>query len=211
MMYEIHHYPAELIDVVHPAGGGRVVLRPVLPQDRELLDAFFHNLSSDARCNRFMHPLNDPPSRLLREFTEVDYTNHVALIAETFVDGREIVIGEARYVRDADNHLSAEFAISLADAWQGKGLARFMLARLERRAASAGVRRLSGEALATNKRMLSLAARAGYSISTSLGMPGAMRLEKKLITPSGRESDEPTATDKHQGQAQDSQTIRSSC
>jgi hypothetical protein len=36
MTYQIHRYPAELIDVIHLTDGERVVIRPVLPQDREL-------------------------------------------------------------------------------------------------------------------------------------------------------------------------------
>ena len=46
MTYQIHHYPAELIDVVHLDGGKRVVVRPVLPQDADLTGAFFRDLSA---------------------------------------------------------------------------------------------------------------------------------------------------------------------
>jgi uncharacterized protein (TIGR00369 family) len=80
------------------------------------------SLSPDARCNRFMHPLREPSSELLRQFTHVDYTNHVALVAQTFVDNRENVIGEARYVRVAEPS-SAEISMSVADPWQRNGLA----------------------------------------------------------------------------------------
>ena len=80
MPYQIHRYPAELIEVIGLTHGQRVVVRPVLPQDRELMVAFFHGLSADARCNRFMHPVSEPSSELLRQFTQVDYTSHVALV-----------------------------------------------------------------------------------------------------------------------------------
>jgi RimJ/RimL family protein N-acetyltransferase len=179
MTYEIHHYPAELIDVVRLADGERVVIRPVLPQDRELMAAFFHGLTAEARCSRFMHPVSEPASELLRQFTQVDHANHVALIAEIFADGREIVIGEARYVRGADPS-SAEVSVSVAEPWQGKGLATRMLAKLACRAAAAGVRRITGETFANNERMLSLARRAGFVISESRDAQGVMRLEKRL-------------------------------
>jgi acetyltransferase len=172
-----YRYPAELIDVVHLTNGGRIVIRPVLPQDRELMVAFFHDLSADARCSRFMHPVNELSSELLRKFTHVDQANHVAFVAEIFVDGREMVIGEARYVRAADQ-LSAEVSVSVADPWQGKGLAKLMLTKLERRAAAVGVRRIIGETLATNEKMLSLARKAGFVISESAR--GVMGLEKTL-------------------------------
>ena len=58
MTYQINRYPAELVDVVHLSE--RVVIRPVLPQDRELMSAFFDDLAADARCNRFMQPYRTP-------------------------------------------------------------------------------------------------------------------------------------------------------
>jgi acetyltransferase len=32
--------------------------------------AFFHDLSADARCSRFLHPVNEPLSELLRQITQ---------------------------------------------------------------------------------------------------------------------------------------------
>jgi RimJ/RimL family protein N-acetyltransferase len=177
MTYQIHRYPAELIDVVRLTGGARVVIRPVLPQDRELMRAFFDDLTADARCKRFMHPVSEPSSELLRQFTQVDYANHVALVAETFADDCETVIGEARYVRALDRS-SAEVSVSVAESWQGKGLAKLMLATLECRAAAADIRRIIGYTLATNEKMLSLARKVGFS--ESFGARGVIRLEKTL-------------------------------
>jgi GNAT superfamily N-acetyltransferase len=168
MTYQINRYPAELVDVVHLSE--RVVIRPVLPQDRELMSAFFDDLAADARCNRFMHPVREPSS-----------ANHVALVAEVFADGRETVIGEARYVRGADPS-AAEVSVSVSEAWQGNGLAKLMLTKLECRALAAGVRRLVGYTLATNEKMLSLARKAGFSEKPAVR--GVIRLEKILALPS---------------------------
>jgi acetyltransferase len=177
MTSQSHRYPAELIDVVHLTGGERVVIRPVLPQDRELLIRFFHDLSPAARCRRFMHPVNEPSLKMLRQFTQVDHATHVALIAEIFADGRETVISEARYVRTVEAS-SAEVSISVAERWQRKGLAKLMLAKLEYGAAAAGVRRIVGETFADNEKMISLARRAGFVISDCVR--GVVRLEKRL-------------------------------
>ncbi len=180
MTYQIHRYPAELIDVVRLDGGERVVIRPVLPQDAPLTDAFFRNLSGGARYDRFMTHVRDLPADLLRRFTEVDYADHVALVAEVFTDGREIVIAEARYVRTAADPAAAEFAVSVAEAWQGKGLARLLLGKLACRAAAAGFDRMVGETLASNWRMLSLARKAKFAIKESREVAGLMLLERAL-------------------------------
>jgi acetyltransferase len=165
-------------DAPPPAGCSLTQFPGRSQRDRELMVAFFHDLSADARCERFMHPVSEPSSELLRQFTQVDYANHVALVAEVFADGRETVISEARYV-PADPS-SAEVSVSVAEPWQGKGLAKVLLTKLECRAAAAGVRRIFGETLASNERMLSLARKAGFVISESLSARGVMRLEKTL-------------------------------
>ncbi|RTL72200.1 MAG: N-acetyltransferase [Hyphomicrobiales bacterium] len=190
MMGDIERYPAELIDVMHLAREGhtaRVLVRPLLPQDRPLASAFFAGLSSSARRDRFMSPVREVATPLLERLTEVDHADHVALVAEVFEEDREVLIGEARYVRSADGR-SAEFAVTIAEDWQGLGLARTMLARLACHAARAGVEVLRGETLAGNAVMLHLARRCGFTLRADPDVRGIVQLEKVLTparTPSG--------------------------
>ena len=76
MTYEIHRYPTDLIDVVRLAGGERIVIRPVLPQDADLTRAFFRDLSAPARYDRFMTGerclIQVPDERLLLERQRVE-------------------------------------------------------------------------------------------------------------------------------------------
>lgn len=178
MTYEIHRYPADLIDVVY-LGGERVVIRPILPQDEDLTSAFFGALSATARQQRFLSAMRSLSPGLVKRLTQVDYTEHLALVAEVFRDGREMVIAEARYACGQDRS-EAEFAVSVAEPWQGLGLARLLLGKLVERAAFSGVRRLVGETLASNERMLKLAHSAGFAISRNLQARGTMHLEKTL-------------------------------
>jgi RimJ/RimL family protein N-acetyltransferase len=180
MLYQIHRYPADLIDVVRLAGGKRVVIRPVLPQDADLTSDFFGSLPAAARYDRFMSPMRNLPAELIQRFTAVDYADHLALVAEVFEDGREIVVAEARYVRLSNDASVAEFAVSVADEWQGNGLASHLLAKLLCRASSEGVRRMTGETLATNDKMLHLARKAGFTVRRSLDTRGVMLLERAV-------------------------------
>jgi acetyltransferase len=180
MRYEIHRYPAELIDVMHVARGGRdvrIVVRPVLPQDDAPTAAFFASLSQQSRRNRFMAPLREVAPGLITAFTQIDYEGHVALVAEVFEDGVETVIAEVRYVRSADRR-SAEFAVTVAEAWQGLGLARKLLAKLVCHAGAAGVERLLGETLAGNEAMLHLARKAGFTLTPDPQLQGVVLLER---------------------------------
>jgi GNAT superfamily N-acetyltransferase len=179
MLYQIHRYPADLIDVVRLRDGQRVLVRPVLPQDEELTSAFFSDLPARARYDRFMAAMPNLPPSLVKRFTNVDYVSHVALVAEVFAGGQEAVVAEARYVSGSDPS-TAEFAVSVAADWQGRGLASLLLGKLLCRAADAGITRMSGETLAGNARMLHLARKAGFTATRSPEVRGVMLLEKVL-------------------------------
>jgi hypothetical protein len=114
MTFAIHRYPTHLIDVVRLANGSRVTIRPTLPQDAELQREFFLCLFAKSRYSRFMTWLNELPEALLERFTSIDYCNHLALLAEVFEDGRETMIGEARYIVDERDPETCEFAVSVA-------------------------------------------------------------------------------------------------
>src|SRR5262245_5022268 len=125
------------------------------------------------------------PEVLAERFASADHTHHVALLAEVFEDGRETMIGEARYVVDARDPVTCEFAIAVADLWQGSGLARMLLERLEREAARSGIRRMVADTFATNHGMIRLADRAGYGVAVNRQDAALARLEKTFPVSSG--------------------------
>jgi RimJ/RimL family protein N-acetyltransferase len=179
MLYQIHRYPADLIDVVRLRSGRRVLIRPVLPQDELITSAFFGNLPAQARYQRFMAPMPSLPPDLIKRFTHIDYASHLALVAEIFSDGQETVVAEARYARRDDPSV-AEFAVAVAEDWQGQGLASLLLTKLLCRAGRAGIRRVVGETLATNDRMLHLARKAGFTATPSPDVRSLVLLERSI-------------------------------
>ncbi len=182
-MHLMGRYPVHLIDVVRLADGTRVTLRPILPQDAELQRAFFRSLSARSRYCRFMTRLEELPETLAERFACIDYRSHLALVAEVFEGRRGIMVGEARYVVDERDRTTCEFAIAVADAWQGFGIARTLLELLEREAAASGYRRMVADALASNETMLGLAQRARYAVSIDPEDRTLARLEKRLSPP----------------------------
>lgn len=182
MTYIIPRYPVHLIDVMH-VPGGRITLRPTLPQDAELQRQFFRSLSPEARHRRFMTQLDGLPETLIERFASIDYHTHLALLAEVFEDGRETMIGEARYVVDEREPDTCEFAIAVADGWRARGIARSLLTRLERQAAASGLRRMVADTLLGNAAMIGLARRAGFMVKAMGDDDGLARLEKSLFPP----------------------------
>jgi acetyltransferase len=137
--------------------------------------AFFLALSAQSRHNRFMRTVRDLPDDLLTQLIQVDYRSHLALIAEVFTGDREVAIGEARYVVSPDGR-SAEFAVSISDDWQGRGLGTLLLCRLIKSARKAGVETITGETLASNTAMLHLAHKAGFSHELDVQIAGLVHL-----------------------------------
>ena len=181
--YVIDRYPVHLIDVMRTADGRAITIRPTLPQDRELQNEFFRSLSAESRHSRFMTWLKELPDALAEQFASIDYRSHLALLAEVFHGGRETMIGEARYVVDADDSQLCEFAISVADGWQRCGLGSALLSRLEHEAAASGISLMSAQTLVSNRAMLRLAVRAGYRVVANRRDASQANLEKKLTTP----------------------------
>ncbi len=93
----------------------------------------------------------------------VDYSRDMALAATTMLGGGEALIGVARYVRDKTGD-SAEFALVVADSWQGRGIGSRLLGKLIEAAHRRRVKRLYGDILATNRPMLELARKLGFEL-----------------------------------------------
>jgi GNAT superfamily N-acetyltransferase len=139
--------------------GAEVLIRAVRPDDKPLFVAGFSELSAASVRGRF---LASRPALNVQEiafFTEIDHVDHEAigaLDAET-----RAAVGVARYVRDNDRPHIAEAALTVADAWQGRGLGGKLLRRLRDRATANGIRRFTALLFADNEPMLTLFGQLG--------------------------------------------------
>ena len=144
------------------ADGRCVWVRPIHRRDLPALDAMLMGLSTRSRRLRFHGAVNALPCTALRELSAPDDALHATLVAEaTGPDGGPRLVAEARWVRETADAETAEFALSVADDWQRKGLARALLDGLRAGAAEAGVQRLYGSVLDENHGMLKLLASQG--------------------------------------------------
>ena len=140
-----------------------ITVRPIRPEDIDLETEFARKLSKETRYNRFLGGGVGLTPELLEKFTRIDFSRDMALIATATIEGAETVVGVARYARLEDD-ITCEFAITVADAWQGSGIGRKLLAMLVESARGHGMRRIIGEVLATNTPMLRLARSQGFRI-----------------------------------------------
>jgi acetyltransferase len=148
---------AETLEVWRTREGAAVLIRPMHGADLPLLREFMRMLSAESSYKRFMSP-RTPSDEEIRRWADVDPSHEYSLVA--IAPGAGTLVAEARYVIETGG--DAEFAIAIADRWQGQGLGRELLTRLIAAASCDGLRRLTGTALSTNKPLLDLARKLGF-------------------------------------------------
>jgi acetyltransferase len=134
------------------AGGTRVRIRPIRPGDKALLEDGLRRLGAESVRRRFLAAKPRFSAAELRYLTEVDGAAHVALVA-VLEEDPECLVGVARSVRlpdGPDSADTAEMAIVVGDAWQGRGLGRVLADTLGDAAARNGIRRIAATMLGDN-------------------------------------------------------------
>jgi acetyltransferase len=165
-----------------------ITVRPIRPEDVDLEVEFIHRLSPESIYNRvFSNSLSLTPEWLER-LTRIDFTRDMAIIATVTLDGRETQIGVARYARLADDSC-CEFAIAVADQWQGCGIGVRLLRELIAIASRSGIEEIVGDVLSTNVAMLALARKVGMSVQPH--PEGATLRRLVLSVPDPARSQEP--------------------
>lgn len=169
----------QFADVLRLRTGVAVTVRFVEPGDVEALRRYFEALSMRTHYNRFLGATRGVPSSEFERMLHTGERSHFAVVAEVGQGEAKTIVGEARYALDPETH-AVEFGISVADDWHGQGAGSALLTNLECRAAALGAERIFGDALNTNKDMLSLARRRGYHFTHPPGDWTLVRFEKDI-------------------------------
>jgi len=174
----------------HTSDGVQYHIRPIAPADAAREREFIAQLSPDSRYQRFMHVVGEPTDAMIHELVHVDGRKRMALVA-TMGSGRaERIIAVARYSADAGGQ-DCEFAIVVADAWQGRGIASTLAPQLFEYAAKQGFRTIYGYVLADNERMIELARHLGLTVKGHSDVSGTVRAFRVLNAPESPNPDAP--------------------
>ena len=177
----LRSYPAHLSRTWTLQSGESLLLRPIRHDDGEREEAFVRALSFESRYQRMLSGGTKVTPEWIDSMTHIDYRQHMAFVLTAGTGDAEQFIGVGRYVVDARTN-DADVAIVLADAWQGRGLGRRLLAALVEHARDAGLREMVGYVLATNTIMLRLVRSMGFSISLEPGDATVRRIRRDLGT-----------------------------
>ncbi|MCD0505594.1 GNAT family N-acetyltransferase, partial [Bordetella petrii] len=165
----IHPYPVRLVRTRQFDDGTAWVIRPIRPEDGQTLQEFIRGLSERSRYMRFVSMMRELTPRMVSRYTQIDYHRELALVATTQVPNpenrghpREVIIGFAHYLRNADGR-GAEYALVIGDDWQRRKLGGQLMDALIDAAREQGLEYIDGLVLANNRPMLTLMTRLGFT------------------------------------------------
>jgi GNAT superfamily N-acetyltransferase len=142
--------------------GNEVTIRAMRPDDKERLVKAFLHLQPQTIRTRFFYPKKALSKDDLRWLDEVSRGNHVGLVATVPCGCDELIIGEGSY---AVLGRTAEIGFTVAEAWQGRGIASRLLQHLASIARGQGMVEFEAYVLHENAPMLAVFRHSGLPMT----------------------------------------------
>jgi acetyltransferase len=165
-------YPTRHEHMLTLRGGDTCQVRPIRPDDAQMLQTLVRSLTPESRYFRFVSSFNELPPSMLSRFTLIDYDREMALVAVvsernlapdgTLVEADRIV-GVSRYVITPDQ-TSCEFSLVVAEDMKGRGLGSRLMESIMDVARERGLATIAGLVLRSNAGMLKLMRGMGFEV-----------------------------------------------
>jgi RimJ/RimL family protein N-acetyltransferase len=140
--------------------GRDIEIRALTPGDKDDLLTAVGRTGTESLRRRFFTLKRNFSEKEIAFFVNVDFTNHVALIALADEDGHKVIIGGGRYVVVEPG--KAEIAFVVIDDYQGQGVGTLLMRHLAVIARKAGLNELIADVLPDNKAMRKVFDKFGF-------------------------------------------------
>lgn len=139
-------------------------IRALRPQDRDAMLAAVARTGTQSLFRRFFGARRNFSETEISFFINIDFVDHVAIVAEVHEDGKPVIVGGARFIKlDTEK---AEVAFAVIDPYQGQGLGTILMRHIAALARAAGLHELVAEVLPENTPMLRVMEKSGLSMTT---------------------------------------------
>ena len=176
----IRAYPRQYVWSWRTRGGLDLTIRPIRPEDEPRIAEFHATLSDESVYMRYLHsiPLRQRVAHeRLTRICFIDYDREMVLVAERNGSASTApqIVGVGRLSK---LHWSeeAEFALLVSDEFQQHGLGTEFLGRLLEVGRAEGLRRIVGYISAENRRMITLATKAGFRAKPQADDPAVIEV-----------------------------------
>lgn len=172
-------YPVKYVTPWKLKDGTDVLLRPIRPEDEPMEGELIRGLSDETSRFRFFQPIRNITHEMLVRFCNIDYDREMAIIAEYTDAGKKRNIGVGRLITEPGEK-RAEFAVVVADDFQGKGLGIKLVDMLIGIGEEKGLETIYGLLLPDNRRMMALCRTLGFEVKFG---PDEIVVELDLTSP----------------------------
>jgi acetyltransferase len=144
--------------------GRSVHVRAIRPTDEAEFVQAFGRMSEQARYLRFMRVVREPNLERLRTALASFPEGGIGIVATVPAEDGFDIVGSTIAIIGSERS-SCEFAINVASAYGGAGLASALMRMLIAAATQRGLKLMEGFVLTENEPMLRLARRMGFSVT----------------------------------------------
>jgi RimJ/RimL family protein N-acetyltransferase len=169
---------ADYAAIEHLRDGRPIEIRALRPDDGPEMLAAIGRTSTQSLRRRFFAPKKGFSEREMAFFLNIDFENHVALVAQIDEGGHPIIIGGGRYVVIRPGQ--AEIAFVVVDPYQAQGIGTILMRHLATLARNASLKELIAEVLPENTAMLKVFRKFGF-LPSSQRDPQVVHLALKLV------------------------------
>jgi len=157
--------------------GGQIEIRALRREDEADMLAAVGMTSAQSLQRRFFVMKRHFSDKERAFFMDIDFKNHVAIVALEAEAGRKVIVGGGRYIVFEPGR--AEMAFVVIDTWQGRGVGSILMRHLVKIASDAGLNELTAEVLPENAAMIKVFRKFGFS-PASRRDPQTLHLVRKL-------------------------------
>jgi GNAT superfamily N-acetyltransferase len=150
--------------------GRTFVVRALRPNDESEFLAAVGRVGTQSLYRRFMGAKREFSEKERAFFLNVDFVNHVALVAIVREGDRASIVAGGRYIVEKPG--TAEVAFAVIDDYQGQGIGAVLLRHLAALARQAGLREFTAEVLPDNTPMLKVFERSGLKFNSKRSADG---------------------------------------
>ncbi len=162
----IRPYPLQYVGEWTTQDGMKFNIRPIRPEDEPLMIKFHKQLTEQTVYTRYFEQLKLPERITHERLTRIcfnDYDREIALVAEKQDEetGEWQIAGVGRLSKSHTAN-EAEFALLVADRFQGHGLGTELLRRLVQIGRNEKLDRIVADVMLANTHMLNVSKRVGF-------------------------------------------------
>jgi acetyltransferase len=166
--FAVRPYPKEWERDLTLDDGRRVFVRPVRPEDEELVVEFFRHVTPEDLRLRFFAAIRDFSHPFIARLIQIDYARAIVFVALDAESG--VMLGAVRLQADA-NRDTGEYGILVRSDMKGLGLGWGLMLLMIEWARAEGLRLIEGQVLRGNTIMLDMCRRLGFAIRTDPDIP----------------------------------------